>query len=194
MWRAFCDIAGVDFKMNFSMKTISRLLLVAAMALAGVTVSAQTKDFRTPGYKGNVSLIDQLGVWAGLETSHGMMLDRHNYLGAGASFSVCLPMIEDGAPTFGNFFLDYQNYLLDRKSTPVLGLKAGYMSSLNEKNSSGWHFTKAVFVEPNVGWNWGMKNNGCGFTTSLGAAVYKPVGTSSKNLVVMPKLSLTFEF
>ena len=105
------------------MKTVIKLLLVAAMAFAGTTLSAQTKDFRTPGYKGSVSLIDQYGVWAGFETSHGVMLDRHNYLGAGASVSICLPEIGDNPPIFGQFFVDYQNYLFDRRSTPVLGIR-----------------------------------------------------------------------
>ena len=175
------------------MKTVNKLMIVVAMAFACTMVSAQTNDFRAPGYKGSISLIDQFGVWAGLETSHGVMLDRHNYLGAGMSVSVCLPEISDTPPVFGQFFIDYQNYLLDKKSTPVLGVKAGYMTALNEKNATGWNFTKAAFLEPNVGWNWGMKN-GCGFTTSLGAAMFKPFGDSSKNFAVMPKLSLTFEF
>ena len=175
------------------MKTISKLFLVAAAAFACATVSAQTKDFRAPGYKGSVSLIDQYGVWAGFETSHGIMLDRHNYLGAGMSVSFCLPELGDTPPVFGQFFVDYQNYLLDKRSTPVLGVKAGYMKALNEKKASGWTFTQAAFIEPDAGWNWRMKN-GCGLTTSLGAAMFKPVGDSSKNFVVMPKFSLTFEF
>lgn len=175
------------------MKNILRIALAAAIAFACTTVSAQTTDFRTPGYKGSISLIDQLGVWAGVETSQGIMLDRHNYLGAGMSVSLCLPELGDPTPIFGQFFVDYQNYLLDKKSTPVLGVKAGYMKALNEKNTSGWNFTQAAFIEPNVGWNWGIKN-GCGFTTSLGADMFKPLGNSKKDFVVMPELSLTFEF
>lgn len=178
---------------NLTMKTASELMIVVAMAFACTMASAQTNDFRTPGYKGSVSIIDQYGVWAGLETSHGVMFDRHNYLGAGMSVSVCLPELGDTPPVFGQFFVDYHNYLLDRRSTPVLGVKAGYMTALNEKKATGWNFTKAVFIEPNVGWNRGMKK-GFGLTTSLGAAMFKPIGVSTKNFAVMPKLSLTFEF
>lgn len=163
------------------------------MLLACVSVSAQTGNFRSPGYKGSISIIDQYGVWAGLETSHGVMLDRHNYLGAGMSASICLPDLGDKAPVFATFFADYQNYLRDSKSTPVLGIKAGYMTALNKEKTSGWNFTKAVYAEPSVGWSWGLRN-GCGFTTNLGAAMYKPIGDATKNFVVMPKLSFTFEF
>ncbi len=175
------------------MKTILKLTLAVALAFACTAVSAQTNNFRTPGYKGSVSLIDQYGVWAGVETSHGVMFDRHNYLGVGMSVSLFLPDLGNNPPIFGQFFVEYQNYLLDKKSTPVLGVKAGYLKALNEKKTTGWNFTQAAFIEPNVGWNWAMKN-GCGFTTSLGAAMFKPIGDSSKNFVVMPKLSLTFEF
>ena len=175
------------------MRTISKIMLVIAMAFASFALSAQTKDFRTPGYKGSVSLIDQYGVWAGFETSHGIMFDRHIYLGLGSSVSFCLPELDGDTPVFGNLFVDFQGYLLDRKSTPVLGYKAGFMKALNANQSSGWNFTKAAFIEPNAGWSWIMKN-GSGFTTSLGAAVYKPLGNSTKNYVIMPKLSLTFEF
>lgn len=175
------------------MKTLSKLISVVAMALVCTTVCAQTKDFRSPGYKGSISLMDQYGVWAGLETSHGLMFDRHNYLGLGMNASICLPKLDETPPVFSNFFVDYHNYLFDKNSTPVLGVKAGYMTALNSKKTNGWRFTQAVFVEPNIGWSWAMKN-GCGFTTNLGAAFYKPVGHSSTNLVVMPKLSLTLEF
>lgn len=172
------------------MKTIYKIMLVIAMTFASFALSAQTKDFRTPGYKGSVSLIDQYGVWAGLETSHGVMFDRHIYLGLGSSVSVCLPELDGGnTPVFGNLFVDFQGYILDRKSTPVLGYKAGFMKTFNMKESN----TNAVFIEPNVGWSWIMKN-GCGFTTSIGAAVYKALGPSTNNFVTMPKLSLTFEF
>lgn len=175
------------------MKNILRIALAAAIAFACTTVSAQTNDFRAPGYKGSVSLIDQYGVWAGLETSHGIMFDRHNYLGAGMSVSFCLPELGETIPIFGQFFVDYQNYLLDKKSTPVLGVKAGYMKALNEKKTTGWNFTQAAFIEPDLGWNWAMKN-GCGFTTSLGASMFKPIGDSNKDFCFMPRLSLTFEF
>ena len=69
-------------------KTVMRLskrffVVTAVLAVVSFSALAQTHDYRSKGYKGSVSITDQLGVWVGAETSHGFMFDRHNYLGVG---------------------------------------------------------------------------------------------------------------
>ena len=172
----------------------SKSFFVAAAALALVTfsASAQMHDYRDKAYKGSVSITDQLGVWAGLETSHGIMLDRHNYLGVGIGGFI-FPNSEH--PTFMNAFLDYHNYLSNKTSTPVLGLKVGGSHCLNFDEVTGCKFKNAVLVEPSVGWSWGLKS-GHGLTLGIGAPMYMPVGVSrtDKKVIPMPKISFGFEF
>ena len=79
-------------------------------------------DYRDKGYKGSVSITDQFGVFVGAETSHGYMFDRHNYLGVGVGGFV---FPNSSHPTFMNVFVDYHNFLSNKASTPLLGLKAG---------------------------------------------------------------------
>jgi hypothetical protein len=175
------------------MRLSKRLLVVTAvLAVVSFNATAQTDDYRGKGYKGSVSITDQFGVWVGAETSHGIMFDRHNYLGVGVGGFI---FPNSSHPTFMNAFLDYHNYLSKKASTPVLGLKAGGSHSFNYEGLSGVKFKNAVVIEPSLGWSWGLKS-GKGLTLGLGAALYLPVGESrtDKKVLPMPKLSFGFEF
>ena len=55
--------------------------------------------------------------------------------------------------------------------------------------NSGDEFKHAFKIEPNVGWNWGIKN-GKGLSLSVGASVFVANG----NVVAMPKLSFGISF
>lgn len=167
------------------------LTLLAIIAISSGAF-AQVNDFRSKGYKGSLSIADQFGVWAGIETSHGYMFNSKNYIGAG----VGVYMFPNGRnyPTFANFFVDYQHYFKDARNTPLAGVKSGLYKTLNSYES-GWKFHQAVYLEPNVGYSWGLKN-GKAFTTTLGASFYNPFGENyvSNPVVVMPKIGFTFEF
>ena len=175
---------------------VSKRFLVVAAALVVVSFSAmaQTHDYRGKGYKGSVSITDQFGVFVGAETSHGYMFDRHNYLGVGVGGFV---FPNSSHPTFMNAFIDYHNYLSNKASTPILGLKAGGSHSFynNGNGLTDVKFKNAVVIEPSTGWSWGLKS-GNGLTLGLGAALYIPVGESmtDRKVLPMPKLSFGFEF
>ena len=172
--------------------TLRILFAVAALAVVSFNSSAQTYNYREKGYKGSFSLTDHYGVFAGIETSHGYMFDSHNYLGAGIGGFV---FPNSSHPTFMDAFLDYQNYLRDKSSTPVLGIKTGLMHAFNYDENFNIKICNAVFVEPNVGWSWGLKS-GKGLTLGLGATMVIPVDDSraDKRILPMPKLSFGFEF
>mgnify|MGYP006988873661 CR=1 FL=1 len=177
---------------------MKRLLFVLSLVCIGPLLMAQAKDFRSPGYKGSLSLTDQMGVFAGVETSHGFMLNRSVYLGAGAGAF----MFPNGSdyPAFAHAFLDYGAYVLDRKSTPFSGLKAGFMHAVGFGKKVGgfehsYTFENGLFFEPSFGWNW-MFKSGYGFTIAASADIIVPVGKNkgvSPNMVI-PKVSFTFEF
>lgn len=147
-------------------------------------VVATGRDFRTPGYKGSVSLTVLGPLMFGIETSHGKMLDRSNYLGGGL-----------GAYFFGarwlaleGLFVDYAHYARDAQNTFVVGGKLGLLFDLANLYAPGEMF-KAPFIEPNIGWNWKLQN-GQGITALLGAVVSMPQG----DIGVGPMISLSFEF
>lgn len=182
--------------MTFFDMITKRLLLLALASMITVGSFAQSGDYRSKGYKGSVSFTDQMGVWLGLETSHGYMFNEHHYLGGGVGGFI-LP--KDICPTFGGFFVDYHAYLLDRPSTPVLGVKAGFTHAFNyKKNDSGFKFRNAVTFEPGAAWSWGL-DSGYGLTLGLSAQMYVYSHWRSLDLVelkgsIMPKLSVSFEF
>lgn len=171
---------------------LKKLTLIVVAASLCAAAMAQTPSFRSPGYKGSVSLTDAYGVWLGLETSQGYMFNSHHYLGAGVSGF----MFPNGTsyPKFGSAFLDYQYYIKDAKNTPVLGFKTGVTHAFGYGKTGGMKFKNAFLMEPSVGWNWGLKN-GKGFTTALAGQFFVPYGLDkSSSFLAMPKISFTFEF
>lgn len=171
------------------MKRIGTLLLLCCIGLG-----MQAQGYRAPGYKGSVSLADMGYAFIGVETSHGYMLSENHYLGAGAGAYI----FPDGKdyPKFGIAFIDYQAYLLDKKSTPFLGCKVGAFHVFKRTDRDGGAFVEdAVMAEPGVGWTWGL-NSGQGLSVSLGIPVLFPVGNNygHKKVYTAPHILFTFEF
>ena len=175
------------------MNQFSKVLLAGVLILASFIGASAQNDYRSKGYKGGVSITDHFGVFVGAETSHGYMFNRNVYLGAGIGGYIFPNGTEN--PYFGEAFLDFHSYLRDKKGTPVVGLKTGYMHGFDYENKGGMKLQNGLFVEPNVGWSWGLRS-GHGLTISLGGKVIAPLGdkrTDQKTLF-MPKLSFGFEF
>ena len=121
------------------------------------------------------------------------MFNRNIYLGAGIGGYIFPDGNEN--PYFGEAFLDFHSYLRDRKGTPVLGLKTGFMHGFNYESASGMKLKDGLFVEPNVGWSWGLRC-GKGLTLGLGGKFIAPLGETrtDQKVLFMPKLSFGFEF
>ena len=171
------------------MKTLKNLTIAAAILLATLTAGAQTKaklpSYRSKGYAGSVSFTDQYLVWLGIDTSHGYMFNEHHYLGAGAGFF--LAPIDDVPPTLVHVFGEYKAYFLKKKSTPTAGIRTGICTTVTKH--SGYVFSQAWELEPNIGWDWGLKN-GKGLNLSIGATMM----VANRNIVAMPKLSFGIHF
>ena len=98
-------------------------------------------------------------------------------------------------PMFANTFIDYHNYVKDKKNTLVLGIKLGHSLALNYMSDYGTKYKNAILLEPNIGWNWQFRRGGalylyCGVSTLF------IVGESrtSKKYIPLPKLGVGFEF
>ena len=168
------------------------MFAVITLLTASTIAFAQVPDFRSKGYKGSVSLTDHYGVFVGAETSHGYMFDSKNYLGVGFGGFV-LP--NDAHPVFLDFFVDYQHYFKNERSTPMVSIKSGFSHSINYADTPGVKYGNALLLEPNVGWSWGLKS-GKGLTLALGSTLYFPVGASrtDRKVLPLPKLTFSFEF
>ena len=175
-------------KIDKVMKCFIRLLVsVETLCLMTICAYAQTSNSRTQGYHGNITLTDHLGVFVGVETSHGYMLDNHNYIGLGVGGFI-LP--NNSHPTYMNTFFDYHNYLRD-KSTLVLGVKAGWSHAFNYLKDSGIKYKNGVLCEPNIGWSWCLQS-GKGLYLGLGATLVFPFGDSRTDQKVLPLRKISF--
>ncbi|MBP5522147.1 MAG: hypothetical protein J6X82_06985 [Bacteroidales bacterium] len=166
--------------------------------MISIPVFAQSKDYRAPGYKGSVSLTDQIGVFVGLETSHGIMFSHYHYLGVGAGAFV-FPNGSD-YPWFSEAFLDYQYYILSKRSTPFAGLQVGYIQAMGHGNKvngfdHAYSFAQGVNFKPSIGWSWAF-NSGIGFTLSAGANIILPFGSDkgTSPVVTIPKIAFALSF
>ena len=173
------------------MKKILISFLGLLMISPGV-MQARTGDYRDKGYKGNVAITDQYFVFIGFDTSHGYMLNRHHYIGGGIG-AFAFP--NDIFPTFLNVFADYHAYMLNRKSTPLAGIKIGLSHGLAFEKISGMTYKNGVLAEPHLGWTWGLRS-GYGLTLNAGATVLFPMGVArtSRKAITLPKISFGFEF
>jgi hypothetical protein len=63
------------------------------------------------------------------------------------------------------------------------------------EKKDGMTLENGLFLEPNVGWSWGLRS-GQGFTIGLGGKVIAPLGDkrTDKKALLMPKISFGFEF
>jgi len=167
------------------------ITVLFALIMAASLSFAQSGNSRFRGYQGNIMITDHLGVFIGLETSHGYMFDKHNYLGAGIGGFI---FPNESHPTYMNTFVDYHHYLKEQNSL-VLGVKAGWSHAFNYAGNSGIQYGNGILLEPNIGWSWLFKS-GKGLFAGLGLAMIIPVGDSRTDWKVlpMPKISLGFEF
>lgn len=172
------------------MNLLKYLMTASAALLITVGTTAQTKSeipsYRAKGYAGSVSFTDQYLVWMGFDTSHGYMFNEHHYLGGGAGFF--LAPIDDIPPTFVHIFGEYKAYFLKKGSTPTAGIRTGLCTAVTRQHS-GNKFMYAYELEPNIGWDWGLKN-GKGLNLSIGATMMM----ANRNIMAMPKLSFGFNF
>ena len=180
----------------FIVLIMRKLFLTVLFTLLCVVTFAQTSALRDKGYKGSVSLLYQGLACAGLETSHGVMLNQHHYLGVGGGAFV----FPDGKgyPSFAEAFLDYQAYILKKDSTPIVGFKTGYIRSLfygKEVNGyvPGYNFKQGLSLQPEVGWSWAL-NPKYGISVSAGANFIFPMEEHNKVLYITPRAAITFEF
>ena len=69
------------------------------------------------------------------------------------------------------------------------------MHGFDYENKGGMKLQNGLFVEPNVGWSWGLRS-GHGLTISLGGKVIAPLGDkrTDQKALFMPKISFGFEF
>ncbi len=182
----------VFINLNF-MNQFSKVLLAGVLIVVSFIGASAQNDYRSRGYKGSVSITDHLGVWVGAETSHGYMFNRNVYLGAGIGGYI-FPNGDDN-PYFGEAFLDFHSYLRNKKGTPVVGLKTGFMHGFDFEKKYGMTLENGLFIEPNVGWSWGLRS-GHGLTVGLGGKVIAPLGDkrTDQKALFMPKISVGFEF
>ena len=121
----------------------------------------------------------------GIETSHGYMFDRSNYLGLAA-----------GAYSFGGryfdlggLFLDYTHYMRDAQNCFRIGTRLGALFDFASLLTYGATTHALPLVEPNIGWNWILRN-GTGISVILGAAIAQ----DDTQTDIAPKVTLSFEF
>ena len=174
------------------------LVLSFIVSLLFISSFAQTTASRESGYKGSISIIDQGGVFVGLETSHGYRLSQHHYLGVGGGAFV-FPNGK-GYPSFAEAFLEYQAFFSDKSSSPVSSVKAGYIRALKYGElvngyDNMYLFEQGLSIQPSLGWNWDF-TGGCGITLSAGANIVFPVGRNpgNKALYALPTLAVSFNF
>ena len=161
------------------------------LMISPVVMQARSGDYRDKGYKGNVWFTNQGFVLIGLDTSHGYMLNRHHYIGGGFG-AFAFP--NDLFPTCGNVFADYHGYILDRKSTPLAGIRVGILHDLNFEKIFGMKYRSSITLEPSLGWTWGLRS-GYGLTLNVSANLVFPLGmVSLSQMLAIPKLSFGFEF
>lgn len=166
------------------------VLAVLAFFILGVGAFAQDNipAYRTPGYKGEVSL-SSLGLyWNGVETSHGYMFNDRFYLGAGAG--VLFGAVWDFTVA-ARAFADAKVYWLPRESTLTTRVRAGYLRNFYGESDM---FEGSLAL----GWSWGLKA-GYGISFEAGMSVLVPPGitlaaVNQPCFSLAPVLSLTFEF
>lgn len=180
-------------KKSFKLLAAATLLL----SLGATAANAQTKEFRDPGYKGSIyvggSFVpgDKVTFFPSVGISQGYMFGDQFYIGAGLQYDF-LKKAQTSA------FADFQYFTSDSPNSVVLGLKAGATGAWSkDKRASDpadakgkLHIEKAwFFATPSVGYSWTL-DNGCGLTTSLGAAL----NFKNKDFNLTPQLTVAFEF
>lgn len=175
------------------METVIKKLALIIVAIFFVLYSCETlyAQERNHGYQGSVSYSNMALLWNGIETSHGYMFNEHHYLGAGVGFLAAIPFSKPEG-FLGHIFVDYHAYWFDKKSTPMAGVKIGYICSFPDKGN-----LQNVEIEPNVGWSWILKS-GNALALSLGANIIpEPIHFTENDslpFTIAPCLCFGFEF
>lgn len=192
---AFTDTVAeeVDLAFTDTVATADSIATASGVPSSGTPsfrdLSFGTPSFRARGYKGSVTISNMGIIWCGLDSSHGYMFNAHHYLGGGVGVMIS-PF---GSPPafFFHIYADYNAYWFDRKSTPVAGIRIGYVRSSKRGNLSAFE------LEPSIGWSWGTKS-GYGLALCLGLDIITvPVNfteSSSLPFTALPKLNFAFEF
>ena len=177
------------------MKLVYRSIIASLLILgiASSSLSAQSNNNRSRGYRGSVSITDHFGVWVGGETSHGYMFNSKNYLGGGVGAFI-FPNGKQN-PYFGTLFAEYRHYLKDKPGTFEFGAQAGYLHSFTFEKDYDVTVNNAPYIEPTIGWSWRL-SKGLGLNLDLGAMLLHPLDGSrmDSKVRVMPKLSFGIEF
>lgn len=169
------------------------ILLTAAVS---TTLSAGEKTdsvlYRSSGYKGGVSLTSTFFAFAGAETSHGYMFNEHHYLGAGAGF---LAIVDNSVPVSLHAFLEYRAYIMEKNSSMIAGVKAGWIGSSDRAVLDDTILpSSALEFEPFIGWAWAYGRH-IGLNLALGFTNFLFRGPGSKSFAYpLPKLSVSLEF
>jgi len=168
-----------------------RSFIIAVLLFVSFSYYPLFAQGRNKGYRGNVLYSNMIILWNGIETSHGYMFNEHHYLGVGVGILTTVPFSKPDA-FLGHVFVDYHAYWFDKKSTPLAGIKIGYLRSFPIKEDM-----HNVEIEPNIGWSWMLKS-GNGLVLSLGANIVpEPVHiteSSSFPITIAPCLHFGFEF
>lgn len=175
---------------------VSKVFLAAVTTvICSVCLNAQTKNeipaYRQKGYAGDVSLVTHF-VYTGLETSHGYMFNEHHFLGAGVGYS---KWHLSWKASNVHLYADYKAYVMKRRSTLTAGLKTGYLL-LCMRSEDGLENAGRMSLEPNVGWDWGLKN-GYGLGLSAGVQIFPallPDMVETKMPLLLPMVSFGFKF
>ena len=180
------------------MKKLRTLIAVLAIAALPICANAQEKNevpaYRQKGYAGSVSVSDMFIFFAGFDTSHGYMFNEHHYLGGGLD-TYFVPIAID-CPIGYHFYADYKSYWFKKRSTPTAGIKIGYGGALlisKDYHSDAYAPYGNIKLEPNIGWDWGLKN-GKGFTTSIGANILMTIEEAKMYALPLVKLSFGITF
>jgi len=174
---------------------MNRLILKLSFAvlLAGLCLdaAAQAPAFRNKGYKGNIG-IETFQVFPGITTSHGYMFNSHHYLGGGFTTNVA-PYSKD-ANLFITPFIEYQAYILDKNSTPVVGGKILSFARIPFDSEEHIRFLNGFAIAPQFGWSWGIgSQKQFGIMPYISAELFLEFA-HGLHFYPMPAIGVVFEF
>ena len=146
----------------------------------------QLPSGREKGYQGSIALSGGFIAMpipiTALEFSQGYRFNQYHFLGGGAA--LLLPYIGGFVPYL---YTHYRVWWFSKRSTPYASLKLGYLGVID---SADFFSSGAPFVEPALGWDWGLSSGG-GISLSLGAMAFIP---DWEIILPIPNLTLTYRF
>jgi len=149
---------------------IRQIIAATLLSVLVCTAASAQAPFRDTGYKGSVGA-GILWFGPGVETVHGYMINSHHFIGGGVAAHFLPPI----TPIFKEF-AEYQWYIKDEDSTPVVSAQAGMIQAwgIDEEGS----FRNTPFLEPRFGWSWYLANTiGLTVSAGLGISLVAPILT-----------------